>query len=103
MILIVSALCKKNESEYHYLVVTSVAKCSDCHYILPQISLPCSDIHYSFITVTHTPLQLPELGKHTSSYMLAVLHALYMVSDSYLSRWSYQIPDSDSVCSDCIA
>ena len=28
------------ESEYHYSVVTSVAKFSDCHYILPQMSLP---------------------------------------------------------------
>ena len=42
--------CKRNESEYHYLVVTSVAKCSDCHYILPQMSLPSSDIHFHFFT-----------------------------------------------------
>ena len=46
-----SFLSVKNESEYHYLVVTSVAKYSDCHYILPQMSLPSSDVHYSFITV----------------------------------------------------
>ena len=38
-------------SERHYLVVISVAKCSDRHYILPQISLPSSDVHYSFFTV----------------------------------------------------
>ena len=37
-------------NERHYLVMISVAKCSDRHYILPQISLPRSDIHYSFFT-----------------------------------------------------
>ena len=35
-------------SDGHYLVVISVAKCSDRHYNLPQISLPGSDLHYSF-------------------------------------------------------
>ena len=50
-------LRKNNESEYHDLVVTSVAKCSDRHYILPQISLPSSDVHYSLITVTCTHME----------------------------------------------
>ena len=40
-------------SEGHYLVVISVANCSDRHYNLPQISLPGSDLHYSFFTVIH--------------------------------------------------
>ena len=35
-------------SERHYMVVTSVAKCSGGHYILLQMSLPCSDIHFHF-------------------------------------------------------
>ena len=35
-------------SEGHYLVVISVAECSDRHY---KISLPGSDLHYSFFTV----------------------------------------------------
>ena len=37
-------------SECHYLVVTSEAKCIDRHYILPQMSLPSSDIHFHFFT-----------------------------------------------------
>ena len=42
---------QKMNSDSHYLVVISVAKCSDRHYNLPQISLPGSDLHYSFFTV----------------------------------------------------
>ena len=38
-------------SDGHYLVVISVAECSDRHYNLPQISLPGSDLHYSFFAV----------------------------------------------------
>ena len=34
----------KMNSEHHYLVVISVAKCGDGHYISPQISLPSSDV-----------------------------------------------------------
>ena len=44
---------KLMNSERHYLVMISVAKCSDHHYILPQISLPSSDVHYSFFTVSY--------------------------------------------------
>ena len=43
-------LTVKMNSERHYLVVTFVAKCSDCHYILQQMSLPGSDIHFHFFT-----------------------------------------------------
>ena len=38
-------------SEGHYLVVISVAKCSDRHCNFPHISLPGSDLHCSFFTV----------------------------------------------------
>ena len=41
-------------SDGHYLVVISVAKCSDRHHNLTQISLPGSDLHYSFFTVNCT-------------------------------------------------
>ena len=30
---------QKKNSDHHYMVVRTVAKCSDCHYILPQFSL----------------------------------------------------------------
>ena len=48
--------CKINmNGERHYLVVISVAKCSDGHghYVLPQISLPSSDVHYSYFTMIY--------------------------------------------------
>ena len=37
--MVVYYITVKNESECHYLVVTSAAKCSDRHYVLPQMSL----------------------------------------------------------------
>ena len=49
-------------SERHYLVVTSVAKCSGGHYILLQMSLPSSysDIHFHF----YSELQQLILSEH---------------------------------------
>ena len=44
---VINSTLKKMNSDCHYMVVISVAKCSDCHYVLPQISVPHSDSHYS--------------------------------------------------------
>ena len=58
-------------SDCHYVVVISVAKCGDCHYILPQISLPHSDSHYSFFTV-NSESQAP-LNQHNHSVLFKQL------------------------------
>ena len=38
-------------SEHHYLVVKTVANCSDCYYSLQQFLLQSNDVRYSFIIV----------------------------------------------------
>ena len=56
----------------HYLVVISVAKCSDRHYSLPQISLPGSDLHYLFFTVHRAHLLCPP-GNDTDYVKLVIV------------------------------
>ena len=53
-------------SDCHYMVMISVAKCSDCHYVLPQMSLPRSDSHKLFIfSVIYYSVQFQTLRFHT--------------------------------------
>ena len=69
-------------SECHYLVVISVAKCSGRHYILPQISLPSSDVHYSFLYSEGSSYTLVLRLTMLNCEVLTVAHRLLLTAVS---------------------